>query len=89
MTVFAPRGLDRAYRAAINARRRHRDEEAAVEPCIPRFQRPVAGVMIESHERIMNAAPHRRSPFSDITARRAVLAWGGDVTVSQAADTAF
>jgi len=67
--VLALGRLDGAHRAAINARRRDRDEKAAVEPRIARLERPVTDVGVKRHARIMGAAAGLVWPFSDIAAR--------------------
>ena len=68
--VLALGRLDGADRAAINARRRDRDEKAAVKPGVTRSERPVTDAGVENHERIMGAAAGLVWPFSDIAARR-------------------
>src|SRR6266853_1074366 len=68
--VLAFGRLDGAHRAAIDARRRDRDEKAAVKSGVTRFERPVTDTGVENHARIMSATAGLVWPFSDIAARR-------------------
>src|SRR6266853_375444 len=68
--VLALGRLDGADRAAIDARRRNRDEKAAVKSGVTRFERPVTDAGVENHELIMSAVAGLVWPFTDIAARR-------------------
>ncbi len=66
VTVLAARQPHRADGPAVDARRRHADEEPSVEAGIVRPEGAVAGVGIERHGAIMPADPGADSPFSDV-----------------------
>src|SRR5262249_41281777 len=76
--ILALRRLDGADRAAINARRRDRDEEAAVEARVARTERAVADAGVESHaahyarrdRACLAVFGHRSGPGSHVRIRR-------------------
>ena len=51
--VLALRRRGRAERPAIDAGRRDRNEQAAIEPTVPGFDRAVTGVIVHVHVRMM------------------------------------